>query len=280
MRVITALAAAALAGVANGIVHAQTAVTGERVVATVNGEEILASDVAAMYRSLPAQYQQVPMESLFPQMIDNLVSRKLVAEAARAAGILDDPEVRARMQRNQEIILQDVYLVRRIETEIDQARLRPAYERMTSSWQEEEEVRASHILVATEAEAAAIIDALAAGAEFADLARERSTGPSGPAGGDLGYIRYAQMVPSFAAAAFALDPGEVSPAPVQTRFGWHVITVVDRRVSRTPSFEDSVEGLREQETQALIRGLVAGLREAAVVEILAPVPSGVEEAAP
>ena len=280
MRVITALAAAALAGVANGIVHAQTAVTGERVVATVNGEEILASDVAAMYRSLPAQYQQVPMESLFPQMIDNLVSRKLVAEAARAAGILDDPEVRARMQRNQEIILQDVYLVRRIETEIDQARLRSAYERMTSSWQEEEEVRASHILVATEAEAAAIIDALAAGAEFADLARERSTGPSGPAGGDLGYIRYAQMVPSFAAAAFALDPGEVSPAPVQTRFGWHVITVVDRRVSRTPSFEDSVEGLREQETQALIRGLVAGLREAAVVEILAPVPSGVEEAAP
>ena len=119
-----------------------------------------------------------------------------------------------------------------------------------------------------------------AGAEFADLARERSTGPSGPAGGDLGYIRYAQMVPSFAAAAFALDPGEVSPAPVQTRFGWHVITVVDRRASRTPSFEDSVEGLREQETQALIRGLVAGLREAAVVEILAPVPSGVEEAAP
>ena len=91
MRVITALAAAALAGVANGIVHAQTAVTGERVVATVNGEEILASDVAAMYRSLPAQYQQVPMESLFPQMIDNLVSRKLVAEAARAAASLTIP---------------------------------------------------------------------------------------------------------------------------------------------------------------------------------------------
>ena len=280
MRVITAVAAAALAAVASGVVHGQTAVTGDRVVATVNGDAILASDVAAMYRSLPAQYQQVPMESLFPQMIDNLVSRKLVAEAARTAGMMDDPEVRGRMQRNREIILQDVYLVRLIETEIDDAHLRAAYQRMTASSQEEEEVRASHILVAREAEAVAVIEALAAGAAFAEVARERSTGPSAPAGGDLGYIRYGQMVPSFAEAAFALAAGEVSAAPVQTRFGWHVITVVDRRVSPAPSFEDSVEGLREQETQALVRSVIAALRESAVVEILAPDGSRVEEPAP
>ena len=99
--------------------------------------------------------------------------------------------------------------------------------------------------MATEREAAAVIDSLAAGAAFTDLARERSIGPSATEGGDLGYIRYRQMVPSFAEAAFALPASGVSAAPVQTQFGWHVITVVDRRVSRPPSFEDSVEGLRE-----------------------------------
>ena len=145
---------------------------------------------------------------------------------------------------------------------------------------EEEEVRASHILVATEAEAVALIDALAAGAAFADLARERSTGPSAPAGGELGYIRYGQMVPSFAEAAFALAAGEVSAAPVQTRFGWHVITVVDRRISRAPSFEDSIEGLRERETQTLVRSVIAALRETAVVEVFAPDGGRVEAPAP
>jgi peptidyl-prolyl cis-trans isomerase C len=277
MRIGTAIAAVALVAVTSGVAQAQSAeVLADGIVAVVNGDEIRGSDISALYQSLPQQYQQVPMESLFPQMLDNLISRKLVAQAARAARLMDDPEVRRRLTRTEDIVLQDVYLVRKIESEIDEARLRAAFQRMTASWSEEEEIRASHILVATEREAAAVIAALAAGSAFADLARERSIGPSATQGGDLGYIRYAQMVPSFAEAAFALPAGGVSAAPVQTQFGWHVITVVDRRVSRPPSFEDSVEGLREQESQALIRGLVAELRAAAVVEVFAPDGSRIE----
>ena len=172
-------------------------------VAVVNGDEIVGADVRAMYLSLPQQYRQVPLESLYPQMLDNLIGRKLVAQAARAANLMDDPEVRARLLRNQDIVLQDVYLVRKIESEVDDTRLRAAYARLTASWQQEEEIRASHVLVKTEPEAAAAIDALAAGASFPDLARERSIGPSAPQGGDLGYIRHGQMVPSFADAAFS-----------------------------------------------------------------------------
>jgi peptidyl-prolyl cis-trans isomerase C len=272
MKATMALVAAVIAAVA----HAQSAnaqTTGAQddpILATVNGEAIYGSDVNAMYASLPQQYQQMPPENLLPQMMDNLVDRKLLAQAARTGGMLDDPEVRARMARNEDIILQDVYLVRRIEAEIDDASLRAAYRRMTSTWPNEEEVRASHILVATEQEAMAVIDALAAGAAFADLARESSIGPSASAGGDLGYIRHSQMVPSFADAAFALAAGQVSASPVQTQFGWHVITVMDSRVSQLPSFEDSRQGLREQETQALVRNVVAALRAQAAVEMFAP----------
>jgi len=272
MKATTALAAAVIAAVA----HAQSAnaqTTGAQddpILATVNGEAIYGSDVNAMYASLPQHYQQMPPENLLPQMMDNLVGRKLLAQAARTGGMLDDPEVRARMARNEDIILQDVYLVRRIEAEIDDASLRAAYRRMTSTWPNEEEVRASHILVATEQEAMAVIDALAAGAAFADLARERSIGPSASAGGDLGYIRHSQMVPSFADAAFTLSAGQVSASPVQTQFGWHVVTVMDSRVSQPPSFADSRQGLREQETQALVRNVVAALRAQAAVEMFAP----------
>ncbi len=278
MRIMAALVAGALLALASSVAHAQSADSlADRIVAVVNGDEIRGADISALYGSLPQQYQQVPMESLFPQMLDNLISRKLVAQAARAAQLMDDPEVRRRLTRTEDIVLQDVYLVRRIESEINEARLRAAFQRMTASWSEEEEIRASHILVATEREASAVIDALAEGAAFTDLARERSIGPSATEGGDLGYIRHGQMVPSFAEAAFALPAGGVSAAPVQSQFGWHVITVVDRRVSRPPSFEDSVEELREQESQALIRSVVADLRAAAVVEVFAPDGSRIVE---
>ncbi len=267
MRVMASIAGAALVAIA-GTANAQPAdPEADRIVAVVNGDAIVGSDVRAMYRSLAQQYQRVPLDSLLPQILDNLIGRKLVAQAARAANMMDDQEVRARLSRNEEIVLQDVYLVHRIEREIDEAHLRAAYQRLTESWREEDEIRASHILVDTEAEAAAIIDALAAGASFADLARQRSTGPSAPDGGDLGYIRYGQMVPSFAEAAFALPVGGVSAAPVETQFGWHVISVVDRRTSQIPSFEESVEALREQESRTMVRSVVAALRAAAVVEI-------------
>nr|WP_193407082.1 peptidylprolyl isomerase [Methyloceanibacter methanicus] len=85
-------------------------------------------------------------------------------------------------------------------------------------------IHARHILVKTEAEARDLIAKLKAGADFADLAKKNSIGPSAPQGGDLGYFERGQMVPAFEDAAFALKPGEISE-PVKTQFGWHVIVV-------------------------------------------------------
>jgi len=110
-----------------------------------------------------------------------------------------------------------------------------------------------------------VSEELAGGADFAELAKERSTGPSGPNGGDLGYFRESQMVPEFAEAAFAMEVGTSSETPVQTQFGWHVILVEDRR-SVEPSFEDSEPQLRQDVAREIVTSMVDDLREGAEIE--------------
>ena len=90
------------------------------------------------------------------------------------------------------------------------------------------EVRASHLLVGTEEEAAQCRQEILDGATFADVAKRVSKCPSSAQGGDLGYFTRGRMVPQFDAVAFDLPQGELSP-PVQTQFGWHLLTVTDRR---------------------------------------------------
>ena len=97
---------------------------------------------------------------------------------------------------------------------------------------------ASHILVETEAEANAVISALQDGGDFAELAKEKSTGPSGPNGGVLGTFGRGQMVPAFETAAFNLAIGSYSDTPVQTQFGWHVIKVASKDIAPAPDLEN------------------------------------------
>ena len=90
------------------------------------------------------------------------------------------------------------------------------------------EVKASHILVKTQMEAAKVSGKLASGSDFANMAKKFSKCPSGKSGGDLGFFGKGRMVPAFEAAAFALEIGEISQ-PVETQFGYHIIIVTDKR---------------------------------------------------
>ena len=130
----------------------------------------------------------------------------------------------------------------------------------------EEEVRARHILLETSEDAVAVIGELDAGGDFVALAKERSTGPSAPQGGDLGYFSAEQMVGPFAEAAFALEPGSHSAEPVETRFGFHVIMVEDRRTKPVPSFEEMEPQIREELSGQAVQDVLLGLREGAEIE--------------
>ena len=127
-------------------------------------------------------------------------------------------------------------------------------------------VRARHILVETEDEAKAIIAELDKGADFETLAKEKSTGPSGPAGGDLGYFSRGRMVPEFEEAAFALDVGAYTEEPVQTQFGWHVIQLNETRIKEAPTLEEVRDELRAKVEQDVVKAHIDGLVENANVD--------------
>lgn len=234
------------------------------VVAVVNGEKILRSDVENAQGNLPQEYQSVPMAQIFPMLLTSMIDSKLVAADARANKINEDEEFKANVALVMDQLLERYAVQKEIALAITDEKLRAAYD--AGAVETGSEIQARHILVKTVEEANAIIKSLDGGADFAELAKEKSTGPSGSRGGDLGFFGKGQMVPPFEEAAFALKPGMYTKTPVQTQFGYHVIKVESERAAQAPSFEDSVEKLRADAAQAAGGAYVDRLRADAKIE--------------
>lgn len=122
--------------------------------------------------------------------------------------------------------------------------------------------KARHILVESQGEAAEIVTELDDGADFEELAKEKSIGPSGPNGGDLDWFSPNQMVAPFAAAVETLEDGQYTSAPVQTDFGWHVILREDSRETEPPTFESVRENIEQAVQQNKFQAYLEELREA------------------
>ncbi|MCP1336144.1 peptidylprolyl isomerase [Futiania mangrovi] len=243
----------------------------DSVLATVNGEEIRRSDVALAYQALPQQYQQIPIAALTEPLVRQIIDRKLAAQAAAKAGVGDRPQVQQQLEFARESLFRDTWVAERIRAETTEERLKALYDEKVAGIEPQEEVRARHILLETEEAAQAAAERAKAGEDFGELAKELSTGPSGPAGGDLGYFTQDRMVKEFADAAFALQPGEVS-APVQSQFGWHVIKVEDRREAPAPTMEEMEGELRNEIAQDVIQSTLEELRSGAEIVMTLPEP--------
>lgn len=260
-----ASAAAAVAATL-AVAPAAFAQTPDPVVATVNGANILRSDIEAARAQLPEQYRNLPMEQVFQPILNQLIRTKLLAQKARDANMQDAEAHKRSVALIEERLLEQAYLQQAVEKRITDKALRERYESAVKSFPTSEEVRARHILVKTEAEAVAIIKEISGGADFAKLAAEKSIGPSKTRGGDLDYFGRGQMVKSFEDAAFALAKGEVTDKPVQSQFGWHVIKVEDKRQSKPPSFEEARDQISQEMSQEAAGDVVKELTEAAKIE--------------
>jgi peptidyl-prolyl cis-trans isomerase C len=240
------------------------------VVARVGDAEILAGDVAAAYADLPAEYRQMPFAVLYPQLLNQLVNRQLMLKAGLAEKLDEDEAIRASVREFEDFAIQRAYLERYVARVVDEAAVRKEYDATIGAQKGTEQVKASHILLQTEDEAKAVIKALADGGDFAQLARDKSTGPSAPTGGDLGFFAREQMVAPFAKAAFDMKEGETSATPVKTQFGWHVIKVTGRRTQPPPSFEEASEEIRSRLTRDALAAHMTALRDATPVVMLNP----------
>ncbi len=239
----------------------------DAVVARVNGVEIRFSDLLLAEEETAQALANVPEDVKFEYLLSLLIDRVIVSSDARAKGLTDDPGVQRRMAYYENKALRDVYWTQLVASRISDEAAKEFYDAQVGSIEPQEEIKARHILVATEEEALAITDALEAGGDFEALAKEHSTGPSGADGGDLGYFTAGTMVEEFNDAAFALQAGETS-TPVKTKFGWHVIKVEDRRVQEVPGFDlvkdQVIEALAQQEG----RTMMEEMRAAATIEIV------------
>ena len=225
------------------------------VVATVNGTDITLGHMVALRASLPAQYGQLPAEILFTGILDQLIQQTLLMQSfegdvsKRSALVLEN-ERRA--------ILATEAIENVMQGDLDDAAIQAAYEERYASAAQGTEYKAAHILVETEEAASELITQLEGGADFAALAREHSTGPSGPNGGDLGWFGPGVMVDSFFNAVASLEPGQVSD-PVQTQFGWHVIKLNETRLTETPPLDEVraeiEESLRQEKFDTHVEAL-------------------------
>lgn len=283
----TALLSMAVCGVALSA-HAQTAAptpAADPVVARVNGEELRRSDVTRMVAQLPPQVQQMPIEMIYPAVIDQLVSGKLVAAAGYKAKLADSAEVKDEIKRAEERAVQRAFIQKEMKTRITPKALDEAYQAYLKQNPPQDEVKAAHILVEKEDEAKAIIAELAKGGDFAKLAKEKSKDSvAAQQGGDLGYFTKDAMVEPFAVAAFAMAKGEVSKEPVKTQFGFHIIKVEDKRTQPAPTLDEVKPQLEQTLSKDLVTALVEELRGAAKVETFqidgSPMPKEDPAAAP
>lgn len=241
---------------------AQDAPTAETVVATVNGTDITLGQMIAVRRGLPAQYSSTPDDILFTGILDQLVQQELLSQSLGS----DIPKgIEIEVNNTRRILLASEAVNQILDANVDDAAIQAAYDAQYSSFEGSREYNASHILVATQEEAAAIAEDIRAGADFATTAQEKSTGPSGPSGGELGWFGTGRMVAPFEEAVVAMEVGDVSD-PVETQFGWHVIKLNDSRLTEAPALEAVRAQIEEQVQAQVIESEIARLTDAGEVD--------------
>jgi len=244
---------------------------GDPVIARINGQAVHRSDLDVQLRNAPQQIQQQPFDKIYPALVNSMVNTELLEQASRKAKVDQNAQVKQEIAAAQTQILVNAYIASMARSQITEAKLRQAYDQYAKDAPKTEEVHARHILVSSEQEAKDIIDQLKKGADFATLAKDKTTDPSGKSnGGDLGYFTKQDMVPEFANAAFAMKPGDVSQTPVKTQFGWHVIKVEDKRAGKAGTYEQVAPEIAQQMTQQIVAAKLQELRGQAKIEVFGP----------
>ncbi len=221
--------------------------------ATVDGTKITDEDVTnALMQATQGRLAQLPaqkQEQLKKQFLDELVMKQLIYKDAKKEGITNSKEYKEQLQKIIESIKKDLAIKlwqkKLFEgIKISDKELKEYYNKNKQEFMQKEAVHARHILVKSEEEAKKIIQQLkglkgeALKQKFIELAKEKSTGPSGPKGGDLGYFSKGQMVPAFEKAAFETPVGHITTEPIKTQFGYHIIYVEDKKQAVTKPFDE------------------------------------------
>ncbi len=238
------------------------------IVANVNNEDISLETMIHAMNELPPEIQSQPFMSYYEDLLERVIDIKLFAQEGKKMKLDEEPSVRAAIDFVIEKVLMQAFLSKYVQENIKEENIKASYNNFIADETSREEIKASHILMDTESEAIDVINMLNDGDDFVELAKNKSTGPSGPSGGDLGWFKRGQMVPPFEKAAFSLNKNEITQRPVQTQFGWHVIKIFDKRVPEAPSYESMKNKLIQDLERKIVSKKIQDLRNDALIEKL------------
>ena len=241
---------------------AEDAPQADTVIATVNGAEITLGHVLQTRQSLPAQYQQLPLEMLYPGILNQLIQQTVLEQSLQ--GELPK-SAQITLENHRRTTLANLAIGNALDAGLTDEALQAEYDASYANAEPGTEYNAAHVLVETEEEANRIAADARGGSDFAELAKTHSTGPSGPNGGSLGWFGPGMMVKPFEEATFALEPGQISD-PVQTQFGWHVIKLNETRPMPTPTLDEVREELTTQLQDKIISALLDELSAKASID--------------
>lgn len=243
MKIVTNVVAALV--VLSTIAISQTLVT-------VDGKAITDQEVnAELMQATQGRFNQVPPEKqqeFRQQVLEQLVAKELIYNDAKKTGVMKSKQFKSEYKKVQERVKRELAIQVWQKVELDKVKvsskeLKKYYDGNKEEFNEKESVHARHILVKTEGEARAVAGQLkglkgsALKSKFIQLAKDKSTGPSGPKGGDLGFFAQGQMVPEFNAKVFSMKVGKISE-PVKTQFGFHVIYLEEKKAGKTRGYTE------------------------------------------
>lgn len=242
---------------------AQEATTAETVVATINGTDITVGHLILAYDTLPENYKSISTEQLFEGLLEQMIQQTLLSQTAQNP---DAPAVRYALENEKRLLLAGMAVGDVATSAVTEDTVRARYAETYGADGADlgVEYSAAHILLETEDAAKDMMDRLSKGADFTELAKAHSTGPSGPNGGELGWFGEGMMVAEFENAVKAMEVGAVS-APVQTQFGWHVIKLNDTRPVKAPEFESVQAELAADMQREVVENRIAELQKSATI---------------
>lgn len=252
-----------------GAISPASAQEKDPVVLTVNGQEIRASEISFAKDEILPHLGGLPPKARYPFIVDYLVERHLLAQAAVRDKLNKSDAYRKRLRYYQVKALREAYFAEALRPKVTEEMIRATYDKEKSTSKVRKRARAQHILVKTQKEADELYEKVKSGADFAQLARDHSTDEVAAKGGDLGFFFAEEMVPEFSKVVFDLKKNEVG-GPVKTKFGWHIVKLVNMQSIGPRKFEDVREGIQAILLRELVQGEVAKYKKQSDIKYIDP----------
>ncbi len=266
-----------LSAVVASMLLTSSAMAVEKIYAKVNGMNVTNNDIEMIIRNPRINFSQLPPK-IQQKVLNQAIDSKLLTQNAIKDGIERTKTFKKALEALKNNLALEIWMKKEYNrAKVTDKEAKAFYiQNKDKLFIQPAEVKARHILVKSEKEAKAIIAKLKGLSgkklenEFIKLAKEKSVGPSGANGGELGWFSEKRMVPAFSKAAFALKKGEITKTPVKTQFGYHIIYVEDKKPSGAIPFENVKDRIKAQlkikAFQKNVQSIAKKLRKNAKIE--------------